>query len=252
MSLRVTIHQPYFLPWLGFFARLHACDAYVALDNVEFRKWHFHDRTQILRSSVGCHWLGIPTGRNSGMLMRDVLLPKGPWSRKLKETIRHSYRRAAHFQSESGWLFDALSVGQMNSRLIDLNMCLIRTISDSLGPTFSPPFYMASDLYNGIDRTERIITICKMLRATTLVIGNGGSLRDGLHDFQKISRAGISVEIQDYLRTGTPYHQVGATTNAFVSGLSIVDALFNVGLCDTRELLSAPSLQPTQIFPRRA
>jgi len=34
----VVIHQPDFMPYLGFFHRLLQCDLYIALDHVQFSK----------------------------------------------------------------------------------------------------------------------------------------------------------------------------------------------------------------------
>ena len=35
---KVAIHQPNYLPWLGYFAKIKKCDIFVFLDDVQFSK----------------------------------------------------------------------------------------------------------------------------------------------------------------------------------------------------------------------
>ena len=37
-AMIVTIHQPHYLPWLGYFAKMDQADVFVLLDNVQFKK----------------------------------------------------------------------------------------------------------------------------------------------------------------------------------------------------------------------
>ena len=59
----VCIHQPDFLPWLGFFDRLTQSDVFVVLDNVQFlrRGWHHRDK---IKASNGEMWLTVPVKKS--------------------------------------------------------------------------------------------------------------------------------------------------------------------------------------------
>ena len=53
--MRVTIHQPEFLPWLGFFDKASQANVLVLLDDVQFRRGYFHNRNRNrIRTSEGC------------------------------------------------------------------------------------------------------------------------------------------------------------------------------------------------------
>ena len=56
----VVIHQPDFLPYLGFFHRLLKSDMYVILDNVQFlngsKRWHNRDK---IKTPQGVRWLTV-------------------------------------------------------------------------------------------------------------------------------------------------------------------------------------------------
>ncbi|MEC8406781.1 MAG: WbqC family protein, partial [Actinomycetota bacterium] len=63
----VTIMQPAYLPWLGYFDRLLKSDCFVVLDHVDMdrnSKTKFTNRNRI-RTSRGTKWLTVPV-RSSG------------------------------------------------------------------------------------------------------------------------------------------------------------------------------------------
>ena len=43
----VAIHQPHFLPWLGFLQRMAQADVFVLLDHVQFERRNYQNRTMI-------------------------------------------------------------------------------------------------------------------------------------------------------------------------------------------------------------
>jgi WbqC-like protein family len=54
------IHQPHFLPWPGYVARCLAADVFVVLDNVQYKRNHFQQRTKYLDQSGQPRWLSLP------------------------------------------------------------------------------------------------------------------------------------------------------------------------------------------------
>ena len=57
--MKVAIHQPEHLPWLGFFNKMSMADIYVIFDDVQFEKNNFQNRNRIMGTN-GPQWLGIP------------------------------------------------------------------------------------------------------------------------------------------------------------------------------------------------
>jgi len=43
----VAIHQPQYLPWLGYLDKIERCDTFVFLDNVQFKKNEWQNRNKI-------------------------------------------------------------------------------------------------------------------------------------------------------------------------------------------------------------
>ncbi|MBI5188629.1 MAG: WbqC family protein, partial [Nitrospirae bacterium] len=42
----VSIHQPHFMPWLGYFDKIQRSDYFVFLDTVQFKKNEFQNRNK--------------------------------------------------------------------------------------------------------------------------------------------------------------------------------------------------------------
>jgi hypothetical protein len=66
----LSIHQPAYLPWLGYFDKIARADVFVYLDTVQFEKNSFINRNQI-KTPQGALWLTIPVktrGHTSGSL----------------------------------------------------------------------------------------------------------------------------------------------------------------------------------------
>jgi len=103
----VTIMQPAYLPWLGYFDRIARSDLYVVLDHVQFEKNSFTNRNK-LRTSAGWTWLSVPvkTGRRFGRLAIDKLetSPGSNWRRKHWDTIRFNYAKAPFFDVSASFL----------------------------------------------------------------------------------------------------------------------------------------------------
>ena len=55
----VSVHQPQYIPWLGFFHKLSKSDVYVSLDTVQYLSRGFNHRNKI-KTPDGESWLTIP------------------------------------------------------------------------------------------------------------------------------------------------------------------------------------------------
>ena len=43
----VSVHQPQYLPWLGYFDKIAKSDVFVFLDNVQYKRREFQNRNKI-------------------------------------------------------------------------------------------------------------------------------------------------------------------------------------------------------------
>ena len=57
--MKVAIHQPHYLPWLGYLAKWAAADLFVFLDTVQYEKNGWQNRNRI-KTQAGATWLTVP------------------------------------------------------------------------------------------------------------------------------------------------------------------------------------------------
>ena len=83
--MKVAIHQPQYLPWLGYLAKWAAADVFVFLDTVQYEKNGWQNRNRI-RTADGAHWLTVPVHAHLGTPIGAVSIDTTqPWrSRHLR------------------------------------------------------------------------------------------------------------------------------------------------------------------------
>jgi hypothetical protein len=246
----VSIHQPCFLPWLGYLHRMARADLFVLLDHVQFERGNFQNRTRIrmqngaAAAGYEARWLTVPVLQRS---QKESLLDKevdnrleGPrhWSATQFSTLRHAYRDARYTSLYLPLLGEIFS--SRWNRLVDLNLALLEVLRDAFG--IRTPLVRSSELGAEGAKSELILDVCRKLGASTFLGGMGGSR--AYLDREAFERAGVRVAWQEF--THPVYPQQGG--GPFIAGLSSMDLLLNCGPQGRHlfipEPLPAPELQP--------
>jgi len=215
----ISVHQPQYIPWLGYFDKIARSDTFVFLDNVQYKEREFQNRNKI-RTKDGSSWLTVPVvskgeGRQN---IRDVRIDNQiPWQRKHLGALRSAYAKASFFNKYYTFFEEVLARDW--EYLKDLNIQIIEFILKDL--TISTPICFESDLKVNATSSERIVDICKQLKADTYLSGSGG--KDYL-DAALFERENIKLLYQDFKHS--QYKQCFAP---FMSYMSIIDLLFNCG-----------------------
>jgi len=217
----VSIMQPAYLPWLGYFDRVAASDLHVVLDHVAMdhsSKTKFATRNRI-RTPQGWCWLSVPL--DSATLREPLsglrISPDASWVRKHLHALRHNYARAAHY-AEHAAFFEGFYA--------EPHTLLTRAISRStehfmgcLG--LETPSLRSSELGVRGAGSELILEVCKAVGATAYLSGPFG--RDYL-DERSFHAAGVELLYHAYEHPEYPQAFPG-----FEPYMSIVDLLFNCG-----------------------
>jgi hypothetical protein len=232
----VTIHQPHFLPWLGYFNKLAWADEFIALDDVQFRRRYFQNRT-LLKSTQGkAIWFTVPVRARRHDLLKDVTIAERTWSARFERTLWHLYRRAPFFHVVNQSLIDAAR--GTNDRLLETNLLLLTTVLKLLG-LCDLAISLSSSYSRDLQGEDRIVELCLHVGATHYLFGEGGGARR--HNPDEFGAAGIVPLFQDFRRTHLPYPQ---QFGSFVPNLSVVDALYNIGPAATAALIRSPWMPP--------
>ena len=228
----VAIHQPNFLPWLGYFDRMVRADLFVLLDHVQFERRNYQNRTQILVEGEP-RWLTVPVVQLS---QKEKIIDKrvdNPaegtarwWGPNSFNTLRYAYRKAPHLDLYAPRLKEIFETRW--EKLVDLNIATLEFARDALG--IRTPMIRSSTLQVEGQRSALLLDICRKVGATAFLGGMGGS-RDYL-DKEAFAAANMGVVWQDF--RPPQYMQCGEAR--FTPGLSVLDVLFNYGPA-SRELV---------------
>jgi len=225
----VSINQPAYMPWLGYFERIARSDVHVVLDHVQFEKNSFINRNKI-RSKNGVNWLTVPVSTKGqfGNLAICNLELAGPitWKRKHWESLRTSYSRAPFFDHYK------LPYQQIYSQEWSGLMPFLRELLKQhvLDLGIKTPLVFSSDIPTSGHKSGLILDICKSLGATTYLSGLHGQ---NYIDNKAFIDNGITVEYQDYKHPVYPQAWPG-----FEPHLGILDLLFNQGM-DSLQIIMA-------------
>ena len=100
----VSINQPAYLPWLGYFDRIASSDLHMVLDHVQFEKNSVTNRNK-LRMPQGWSWLTVPLltkGRFGELPISDLEINNSiPWAKKHWKSLQANYTRAPFFDQHA-------------------------------------------------------------------------------------------------------------------------------------------------------
>ena len=215
-----VVHQPEFVPWLGFFERLTVCDVCIILDHAQFQKRGFINRNRI-KTDRGPVWLTIPIVHEDSMKpINEVRIQAGTgWQKKQWRRLEAYYRHAPHFKEYASPLKDIMD--REWGFIAPLDVALIRYCMVVL--KIDIPIKLSSELRIEGKSSEMLVHICQSVGADTYLSGIGGKR---YMDFDTFERNAIKVMFQEFVHPEYPqqFSQI-----PFVPSLSILDLLFNCG-----------------------
>ena len=224
----VAIHQPNYLPYLGFFDKMARSDIFVIYDDAQFEKGEFQHRNRI-RIYHGWKWLTVPVEKkqvpiNQIRIKNEVATWKGvKWADAHFKDIRDNYKDTPYYsvyEKEIKRIY-----GKTYDKLVELNMELINFLKDAFD--IDTEIAYSSDLGFTSKSTERLVEIVGALGGDVYLSGPKGRDYLGVSLFEKKD---IKVEFQDFEH---PIYK--QRYESFVPNMAAIDALFNVGKMPERE-----------------
>lgn len=219
----LSVHQPQYIPWLGYFDKIAKSDCFVFLDQVQYKPREFQNRNKI-HTKNGWIWLSVPVlskGLGRQRICDVSIDNEFSWQKKHLKSLRVSYAKSKFFSDYLAFFEEVYT--RKWERLVDLNVHIINYILKQL--TISKPIYFESQLNIANNSTDRIIEICKKLKADTYLSGIGG--KEYLQG-DKFIKTGIKLIYHDFIHP--KYHQQFISDdNDFMPYMSMLDLLFNEG-----------------------
>ncbi len=206
--------QPYLFPYLGYFQMIKAVDTFVFYDDVNFIKNGWINRNRILINGRASYFTLQLKDASSFKLINEISFTDN--RDKLLKSIAVSYSKAPYFievfelvercfESE----IDKVASIAMNSVIHVSNYLNLNTV-----------FEVSSEKYGDtivLDRTCRLIEICKRKNATNYINAIGGA-----HLYEKSFFKECEIELAFIKPKEIIYNQF---KNDFVPWLSVIDVL---------------------------
>lgn len=225
----VVIHQPDFMPYLGFFHRLLLADIYVVLETAQYvngssHTWMNRDK---IKTEKGEQWITVCVQKapRETPINEILLVEDGKWKKNNLGLLHQNYRKAPFYREIMPYV-EALYSSE-DTHFWKFSFDSIKMLMELFGIEIDICF--AETLNPQGKNNEMIVDIMHKLKAQTYLSGTGA--RD-YYDDRVYEEAGIRVIWQDFKHPVYP-QQFGK----FIPYLSSLDLLFNCGIDKSREIL---------------
>ena len=217
--MKVAIHQPNYLPYLGFFHKLSLADTFVIMDDTQYDK-KFTNRNKI-KVPGNWIWLTVPINKKHKFVANKIVEINNEenWQSDHFKKINHSYSNSEFFKKNYKTFFEKIYSKKWD-HLFTLNYELIIQLIDWLDIKIE--VIKESELNVKGNSTERLVNISKKIGAETYVSGIGG--KEYMNE-KMFETNNIKIEYQNF--KCPIYKQV--FNSEFIPNLSIIDLLFNIG-----------------------
>lgn len=216
----VSIIQPCFVPWLGYFEQMALADVFIYLDDVQYTKKDWRNNNQ-LKSPYGAKPIHVPVSNAStGILINEALISYNEkWEEAILNKLREWYKKAPFFHQVAALVESVMR--RKYQKLVDLNYGLNAAICQYV--EIDTPTLRASDVpKRTADKNARILELCQHCPGIK-VLYDGKSAQRFL-DVELFKKNGIEVVFQDYVHV--PYRQLWGD---FLPYMSVLDLLMNHG-----------------------
>lgn len=224
--MKGSIHQPNFIPYLGFFNKFKNSDVFVLYDTAQYSKNDYHNRNSI-KTSNGVVWLTIPVSVKLGDSIKDVLIADQSFRKRHLRSIELNYKKANFFDQvfpDIAKLYEGTETA-----LLDFNIKFLKYFFDIIDSQKKIVLTSQINISSDVKSTAALIEILNKIAADSYISGAGA--RNYL-DEKMFESSGIKLYWQDFHHP--IYEQLWGD---FLPNMSVLDALFNVGPNKLKELL---------------
>ncbi len=213
----IAIHQPNYLPWLGYFYKIHQSDLFVFLDDAQFSNEGMHNYTYI-KTSQGSFRLKIPVHQKLGDKIFEVRSKDElDWKKKHIKTLEANYRRAKFFPEV--FIDYVTLIEKEYANIASINNTMIRFFADKLG--IKTAFINSSELNINSGREEKILDLLNILGGTVYYSGTGARTYQKDENFKA-----RGIELRYSVFTPFEYPQLW---DGFQSNITALDFFMNCG-----------------------
>lgn len=217
--MKLSIMQPYFLPYLGYWQLIASADTFVIYDDVNFIKGGWINRNRYLYRGEPKYFNITMSGASPNKKINEIGLMQDPryhQGKKLLSTFQMAYQKAPMYRQVLPLLEDIILYEEDNlARYLEHSirqMCRYLEIPSKILVSSQ-----ITEKDSSLAKEKKVINICRCLGADTYINAIGGRALYSQAEFKEAGLHLYFIQMKDI-----QYRQFD---QPFVPGLSIVDVL---------------------------
>jgi len=218
--LQVGIMQPYFFPYIGYFALIANTDLWVVFDTSQYTPKSWINRNRILHPSGGWMYLTVPLANSSqSIVIREAnILDIASTKVSLLGKLSHYRKRAPFYSQVSELVADAFD-GMRSDSLVECNLAGLQQVCRYLGLDFD--YQVCSQMGLDLGEVEHpggwAPAIAGAVGASSYLNPSGGK---ALFDPEEFSSRNIELKLLEM-----PEFEYDTGSFGFEPALSIIDVM---------------------------
>ena len=225
----LSIHQPGYFPWLGLLDKISKSDAFMVLDEVQLSDSLYQHRNLFAMPDGSPKFLTIPIVKKGyrDKPFRDIQIASSDWRKRHLNFIWNSYRKHP-FADEVMPRLESYFFADYSS-LCDAVVASMRLSFEFFGINSKVIFQSNMDYDRSVRRGDLILALVRAAEASCYLSGAGAKayLDEAAFSGDLSLRYNVFQHPVYPQKGGSPFHE----------GLSCLDALFNIGIENARNLV---------------
>ena len=216
--MNISLMQPYFLPYIGYFSLIKHSDLFIAFDLAQYKRRGWIHRNRILNTSGKPMYITVPTKRASlETKIKDILVDEEGWQLKILAQLDFYKKKAPYYKEVVDFLTDCFSY--KTRRISDLNVYLLKRVCDYL--KIDHNIKILSELHVTFEEVKASdewgLYVTKQLGGLSYI-----NLPSGKSFYNRDKYANHNIQIQFIENNIRKYNQM---KEGFEPSLSIIDAM---------------------------
>ena len=222
--MKITIHQPNFNPYLGFFEKIMYSDVFVVYDTAQYSKEGFQNRNYIKCNDTSTLLTIEVYGDSWHKQIKDVKLANPLRLSKLWKSIKGAYGKCPYFKIYEHELEELFKTP--TDSLLEINMRIIKWVLSLMGYVGQIIYSSELNLDTIRKKSDALFDIVSALKGTEYISGSSG-----MHylDETLFKQSNIIVTYQSFEHP--EYNQRG---KEFVKNMGVLDYIFNNPIDDLK------------------
>ncbi len=224
--MTIAIHQPNFLPWMGYFFKMSQADAFVFYDTAQYTQPSFIKRVKI-HTNQGLDqemYISIPLRKHKRLVpIRTLQMhQKIDWPSLIRAQLENAYKKAPFFDQLIPLIDRFFLHHPEDANFSRYTMEIIKYIASMLG--IKTTYSKTSDMHFSTKSTEALIDITRAVGGDKYLSGMGAKK---YLDEPLFKNADILLEYSDFLghfdQLDFPNHFKNKSIVSFLAHFSIDD-----------------------------